>query len=109
MAGVRVSSGEVAAGVIELTLTGEYPFLEIINSGTAAVGVVAQTGSAPADPALGGDDVDMVPAGRSLVIPVAGQQFDPAQGGTDPGTFIKVVAAGATGMVTARAAMGVNG
>lgn len=109
MAGARVSSGPVAAGVIQLQLTGEYPFLEIINSGTAPVGAVAQTGSAPADPGLGGDDVDMIPAGRMLMIPVAGPQFDPAQGGINPGTFIKVVAAGATGLVTARAAMGVNG
>lgn len=109
MAGARVSSGAAAAGVITLQLTGEYPFLEIINSGSAAVGAVAQVGSAPADPALGGDDVDMIPAGHALVIPVAGQQFDQAQGGLNPGTFIKVVAAGATGLVTARAAMGANG
>lgn len=109
MAGQRASSAPVAAGSIVLQLTSEYPFLEVINSGSAPVGVLAQCGSAPADFALGADDTDMVPAGHAVVIPVTGTQFDQAQGGLDPGTYIKVVAAGTTGIVTARAAMGVNG
>lgn len=106
MAGSRVTSGTTTIGVITIQVNAEALYVRVLNGGSTAIGVVAQSGSAPADPTLGSDDVYTVLGNTEQVIPVAGtvyDQGDPARTQATPSVYVKAVCAAAGQMVTVTA------
>lgn len=93
---IRVTHGTLtAATVATVTLAAYYTSVEILNRGTTEIYVSADGTSTPANPAVAGDEFDVIPPSSSLTVR-GRNKWNPTDGVAKPTTTVVKLISSAT-------------